>query len=163
MENSSYLGFRGESKVYHNKLGLNTTRNLITTSPRWAHWWYELNVFNLLKDLVLDPIEPSSVIHPLPKEFQRRLWSISVFFGHVKVIDVDNHFFTIRNHFSFSSSSHFSFDHVLCFFAGCLWGENNVGDFPRVLIELRKNLVDEDCFTSTSDTDTESMNFIIYT
>ena len=51
----------------------------------------------------------------------------------------------------------------MSFFAGCLGGEDDVGDFPGVLIEFGKDLIDEYGFTGTSDTNTECMDFIVDT
>lgn len=42
-------------------------------------------------------------------------------------------------------------------------GEDDVGDFPGVLIEFGEDLIDEYGFTGTSDTDTECVYFVVDT
>lgn len=163
MEDPPDLGLWRESEIDHDEFSLNTTWDFVTSSSRWTHWWDKLNVFYFFENFILDSIEPSSVIHPLSEKFQGRLRSVSVFFGHVEVINVDDHFFAVRNHLGFGSSGHFTFNHVLSLFAWCLRREDDVGDFPGILIQLWENLVNENCFTCASDTDTESMNFVIDT
>ena len=163
VENPANLYFWWESKVYHSKLSLYSPRNLVPTSTWWTHRCNKLNVFNFLEDLVLRTIEPTSIVHPLSEQFERRLWKVGVFFGHVQIIDEDDHLFTIRNHLGLGPANHLSFNHFLCFGGTGLTGVYYIVDLPITFVEFTQDLVDEHSLTSPSNSHTQSMYSVSHT
>ena len=159
MENSSDLQLRRESEVYHHEFSNNSAWDLVTTTSWGSHGTDELNVFYFLEDLVLDSIEPASVVHPLSEKFEGRLRAICILFGHVQIINIYDHFLTVWYHFSFCSSHHFSLNHILCFYWARLRWKDDVGDFPVTLVKFSQNLVDKHSFSCSCNSNAQRMQF----
>jgi hypothetical protein len=136
VEYPSDLIFGWESEINHNKLRLNSSWNLISTSTWWTHRSYKLNILNFFKDLILGSIEPSSIIHPLSHQLKRRLGSISIFFRHVQIVDINYHFFAIWDHLCLCPSCHFTLYHFLSFYGTSLTWKYDVCNLPRILVQL---------------------------
>lgn len=136
MEYSPNLCLGREGKVDHREFGLNSARDLVSASSWWAHRSDELNVLYLLEDFVLGAIEPAAVVHPLSEKFERRLREIGILFGHIQIVNVNDHFFSIRHHFSLGPPYHFAFDHILSFLGASLTGVDDIVDFPVAFVEL---------------------------
>lgn len=163
MEDSSHLRFWGECEIDHEEFGLDSSWDFITTSSWWTHWWDELYILNFLENLVLHSVKPSSVVHPLSQQFQRRLRAVSVLLGHVEVIHVNDHLLSIWNHLCLGSSGHFTFNHLLGFSTWGLGWENDACRFPWVFVKLWQNLVDQHGFTRTGYTNAQSMKLVVHT
>ena len=73
VENTADLGLRREHEVNHREFGLHPSRYLVSASSGGTHRSYELDVLYFLEDLVLGPVEPPSVVHPLPQQLERGL------------------------------------------------------------------------------------------
>ena len=90
-----------------------TTCNIGTTSSWWTHSAQNNQVFQSHKEKGLSVI-PSFVIHVLPYDFEGRLSSECLFFGHVKIINKNDAFFTNgRTIVSFSSLLHLAVNGIL--------------------------------------------------
>ena len=142
VEYSADLGLRREHEVNHGELGLHPARYLVPTSSRGTHRGDELDVLYFFEDLVLGPVEPASVVHPLPQQLERGLREVGVLLGHVEVIDVDHHFFAIRDHLGLGPPHHLPLDHLLGLGRTSLTRVYNVVDPPILLVQFVENLVD---------------------
>mmetsp|Transcript_11712 Transcript_11712/g.17848 ORF Transcript_11712/g.17848 Transcript_11712/m.17848 type:complete len:936 (+) Transcript_11712:4723-7530(+) len=68
-----------------------TSSDGIPTTSRRSHGGDEDDIFNLHEGLLLlRAIVPTLVVHPLAKDFNRRLGSILFLLGHVQIIDEDD-------------------------------------------------------------------------
>lgn len=67
MKDPPDLTLRREGKVDHYEFGLDPPGDLVTTATWWTHRGNVLYILDLLKDLVLGSIKPSSIVHPLPQ------------------------------------------------------------------------------------------------
>lgn len=104
LEDSSDLSISRECEINQVELALCTLRDLCTTTTWRTHCSNELDVNELLENITLSSIEPTFVIHPLSKQFERRLTAKLIFSRHVQIIDEDDHFLAVRNHFIFGTT-----------------------------------------------------------
>lgn len=126
LEDSSDLRIGREGEVNEIEFALRTSGDLRTATAGWAHGSDELNIDDLLEDIASRSIEPAFVVHPLAEEFKGRLTAELVLSGHVEIVDEDDHFLAVGNHFVLGSSDQLRLDHFLCLERVRLRGEHDV-------------------------------------
>jgi len=83
LKDSLHLFIGGESKVDQSEFRLDSLGNLSSTSSWGSHGCQKLDINQVLEKVSGGSVKPSSIIHPLSDQFQRRLTSKGIFSGHI--------------------------------------------------------------------------------
>ena len=118
----------------------------ITTDARWAHRSAESDVLDLFKLLVCLDVVPSTVVHPLTKQFNWRLGTVLLLLWHVEIINKDDKLLARGwTKAALLSSAHFTINNILGLIGRGLGGESQadiiVAFVAKVLFEF---LLDRD-------------------
>ena len=127
----------------------------ITTDARWAHRSAESDVLDLFELLVCLDVVPSTVVHPLTKQFNWRLGTVLLLLWHVEIINKDDKLLARGwTKAALLSSAHFTINNILGLVGRGLGGESQadviVAFVAKVLFEF---LLDTDTLACAGWTD----------